>query len=124
MDIGIGKGNPICSLDIKGGFKTTTLKLTDTKIDGVTKTPVITAKDSGKIVTLAANAGAITLILPTPAAGLNYKFIIVATNSNAVTIKSSSDGTSGNVTALMMGSITVNNTTTNVELNCAGCRWF
>jgi hypothetical protein len=146
MDIGIGKGNPVCSLDIKGGFKTTTLKLTDTKIDGVTiqTGPAITAKDSGKLVTLAANEGSIELILPTPAAGLNYKFIIVATNSYAVTIKSSSDGTSANVTALMMGSITVNNTTTNVttvqdelifvantatigdiaEVVCDGTNWF
>ncbi len=143
MDIGIGKGNPVCSLDINGGFKTTTLVLTDTKIDGVTvTTPAITAKDSGKIVTLDASAGAITLILPTPAAGLNYKFIIVATNTNAVTIKSSSDGT--NVTDLMMGSITVNNVTTNVtsaadelvflagnatigdiaEVVCDGTNWF
>ena len=141
MDIGIGKGNPICSLDINGGFKTTTLVLTDTKIDGVTATPAITAKDSGKIVTLNASAGAITLILPTPTAGLNYKFIIVATNTNAVTIKSSSDGT--NVTDLMMGSITVNNDTTNVtsvadelvftnsatigdiaEVVCDGTNWF
>ena len=84
----------------------------------------------------------ITLILPTPAAGLNYKFIIVATNTNAVTIKSSSDGTK--VTNLMMGSITVNNDTQNVtsaadelvfvagaatigdiaEVVCDGTNWF
>ena len=85
MDIGIGKGNPVCSLDINGGFKTTTLVLTDT-------TPVITAKDSGKLVTLDASGGSISLNLPTPVAGLNYKFVLVANSANTITITSTSDG--------------------------------
>ena len=93
MDIGIGKGNPVCSLDINGGFKTTTLVLTHNKIDGVTvTTPVITAKDSGKLVTLDASGGSISLNLPTPVAGLNYKFVLVANSANTITITSTSDG--------------------------------
>lgn len=93
MDIGIGKGNPVCSLDINGGFKTTTLVLTHNKIDGVTvTTPVITAKDSGKLVTLDASGGSISLNLPTPVAGLNYKFVLVASSGNNITITSTSDG--------------------------------
>ena len=85
MDIGIGKGNPVCSLDINGGFKTTTLVLTHT-------TPVITAKDSGKLVTLDASGGSISLNLPTPVAGLNYKFVLVANSASTITITSTSDG--------------------------------
>jgi hypothetical protein len=113
MDIGIGKGNPVCSLDINGGFKTTTLVLTHNKIDGVTvTTPVITAKDSGKIVTLDASGGSISLNLPTPDAGLNYKFIVVANpGDNTITISSTSDGST--TTAKLFGIIHMNNSISN-----------
>ena len=142
MDIGIGKGNPVCSLDIKGGFKTTTLKLTDTKIDGVTKTPAIAAKDSGKIVTLDASSNNIALNLPTPDAGLNYKFIVVATpGSNTVTITSTTDGSTGGTrlfgTHHMNGDITnVTSAVTNFQFTgsasisdtmsviCDGTNWY
>ena len=113
MDIGIGKGNPVCSLDIKGGFKTTTLKLTNDKIDGVTVTPAITAKDSGKIVTLDASAGDINLNLPTPDAGLNYKFIVVVDpGTNTIQITSTSDGSAS--AARLFGTIHMDGTITNV----------
>ena len=112
MDIGIGKGNPICSLDINGGFKTTTLVLTDEKIDGVTVTPAITAKDSGKIVTLDASNASFSLKLPTPDAGLNYKFIVVADpGNNTITISSTSDGST--TTAKLFGIIHMNNSISN-----------
>ena len=113
MDIGIGKGNPVCSLDINGGFKTTTLVLTHNKIDGVTvTTPVITAKDSGKIVTLDASGGSISLNLPTPDAGLNYKFIVVADpGTYTITISSTSDGST--TTAKLFGIIHMNNSISN-----------
>lgn len=113
MDIGIGKGNPVCSLDINGGFKTTTLVLTHNKIDGVTvTTPVITAKDSGKIVTLDASGGSISLNLPTPDAGLNYKFIVVANpGDNTITISSTSDGST--TTAKLFGTIHMNDSISN-----------
>ena len=112
MDIGIGKGNPVCSLDINGGFKTTTLVLTDTKIDGVTVTPAITAKDSGKIVTLDASNASFSLKLPTPDAGLNYKFIVVADpGNNTITISSTSDGST--TTAKLFGIIHMNNSISN-----------
>ena len=105
MDIGIGKGNPVCSLDINGGFKTTTLVLTDT-------TPVITAKDSGKLVTLDASGGSISLNLPTPDAGLNYKFIVVADpGTYTITISSTSDGST--TTAKLFGIIHMNNSISN-----------
>ena len=115
MDIGIGKGNPICSLDINGGFKTTTLVLTHDKIDGVTvTTPVITAKDSGKIVTLDASGGSFSLNLPTPDAGLNYKFIVVADpEDNTIIISSTSDGST--TTEKLFGKIHMNNSISNFK---------
>lgn len=114
MDIGIGKGNPVCSLDIKGGFKTTTLKLTDTTIDGVTVTaPALTAKDSGKLVTLDASNASFTLNLPTPDAGLNYKFIVIADpGTNTVTISSTTNGSS--TTTKLLGTIHMDGVITNV----------
>ena len=114
MDIGIGKGNPVCSLDIKGGFKTTTLKLTDTMMDGVTDTPAITAKDSGKLVTLDLSSAStnLTLSLPTPDAGLNYKFIVIGVNgTKKVTISSTTDGSTAS--AKLLGTIHMNGDITN-----------
>lgn len=142
MDIGIGKGNPVCSLDIKGGFKTTTLKLTYDKIDGVDATPAITAKDSGKIVTLDASGGNIPLNLPTPDAGLNYKFIVIGDpGTNTMQITSTSDGSQSatrlfgtihmdgditNVTSAVAnfqftGSATIGDT---MSIVCDGTNWY
>ncbi len=103
MDIGIGKGNPTCALDIKGGFKTTTLAYTHNAIDGVTQTVstdqptsgiTIPVSNTGKLVTLDCSNGNIVLRLPTPAAGLNFDFVLIADagGTNSVTITSTSDG--------------------------------
>ena len=104
LDIGVNTGSPQCAVDINGGFRTTTLALTTTTVDGATATPVVTAADSGKLVTLEA-ATTYNLNLPTPSAGLNYKFVVVESTLTAdITIKSTSDGSSA--TNLFLGYLT------------------
>lgn len=116
MNIGVGKGNPECALDVKGGFRTTTLAYTDTKIDGVTQTGAarptagitIPVLNTGKLVTLDSSSGTITLKLPTPATGLNYKFVLVANSANNITITSTSDGSAA--ANISYGRLMINNT--------------
>ena len=124
MDIGIGQGNPTCALDVKGGFKTTTLAYTHNAIDGVTQTVTanqptsgitIPVSNTGKLVTLNCSGGNIVLDLPTPAAGLNFDFVLIADagGTYSVTITSTSDGSTAATTSF--GKLNKAGTSTVVE---------
>ena len=58
-------------------------------------TPVtITSQESGTVFTVDASVGVVNFLLPTPVTGLKYKFIVKDTGANAITITSTSDGSS------------------------------
>jgi len=120
MDIGVGNGNPICAMDITGGFRRGLLSYTYTKIDGVVQTGTsmpstangitIPLTNCGKIITLDSTGGVIKLNLPTPAKGLAFTFVLIADAANAITITSTTDGTVANATDISLGKL-VNDTT-------------
>ena len=152
MDIGIGNGNPICALDITGGFRRGLLSYTDTKIDGVTQTGTnlpstangitIPLTNCGKIVTLDSTNGAIKLNLPTPAKGLSFTFVLIADAANAITITSTTNGSTASNISLgkLVNATTISHVTTavdvltfvastakkgdRVECFCDGTNWF
>lgn len=66
----------------------------------ITTTRVLTAADSGGIFSVA-KSGAYAITLPTPAQGIRFKFLVLDTGANAVTI---TDGA-----AHLMGVVSVNN---------------
>ena len=61
-------------------------------VEGTGAAVPLTAADSGKVFFINADTGATTYTLPTPAAGLHYKWIVTA-NCNAATIIKTADTT-------------------------------
>jgi len=128
MDIGVGNGNPICAMDITGGFRRGLLSYTDSKIDGVTQTGTsmpsttngitIPLTNCGKIITLDSSSGVIKLNLPTPAKGLAFTFILVADAANAITITSTSDDTTASNISIgkLVNANAISHVTTAVDL--------
>jgi len=67
------------------------------KSASVAATTTLTSANSGEIISLITNAGAVTLNLPALQAGLNFNIFVQHALANAVTIKSPSAVINGNV---------------------------
>jgi len=128
MDIGVGNGNPICAMDVTGGFRRGLLSYTHEAIDGVVQTGTsqpttangitIPLTNCGKIITLDSTNGAIRLNLPTPAKGLAFTFVLIADAANAITITSTTDGTTASNISLgkLVNADAISHVTTAVDL--------
>ena len=86
MNVGVGTGNPSTTLEVAG---TATYR---NNVVAKTTSFDPTIAQSGSVFTIDSNGGVIAIKLPTPVLGLRYKFIIKTTDSNDITITSTSDG--------------------------------
>jgi len=87
LNVGINTGSPGYALEVAGAatFRN--------NISAKTANFNPTTAESGTTFTLDASGNTIAILLPTPVAGLKYKFIVKDTGSNDITITSTSDGT-------------------------------
>lgn len=95
--------NEINSVTAGAAVAITGLAAKSTSAAAIATTRVLTAADSGGTFTVA-KTSAYAITLPTPAQGLRYKFVVLDTGANAVTI---SDGS-----AHLLGTVSINNTNT------------
>ncbi len=91
LNVGINTGNPSYALEVAGAATFRDNVSAKANAD----TPVtITSQESGTVFTVDASVGVVNFLLPTPVTGLKYKFIVKDTGANAITITSTSDGSS------------------------------
>jgi hypothetical protein len=91
LNVGINTGNPSYALEVAGAatFRNNVTAITDAD------SPVtITSQESNTVYTVDSLSNAVSFLLPTPVAGLRYKFIVKDTGGNEITITSTSDGSS------------------------------
>lgn len=91
LNVGVNTGNPSHALEVSGSacFRKSIYSKSNTD------SPVsISAKDSNSVYFIDSSAGTVSFLLPTPVAGLKYKFIVKDTGNNEITITSTVDGSS------------------------------
>lgn len=91
LNVGVNTGNPSYALEVAGAA--TFRQNISAKANA--DTPVsITSQESGTVFTVDSSGGGVNFFLPTPVAGLKYKFIVKAVGANDIKITSTSDGSS------------------------------